>query len=130
MLKGTKIYSVFGNKCPRCQEGDFFLTNNPYNLKKFDKMHVACSVCAEKFDKEPGFYQGAMYVNYGLSVAAGVGWFIIIYLLFGFDPLIYVISFSIVLLLLLPLMFRIGRLLWINFFVKYNKNWEKEKHEE
>jgi uncharacterized protein (DUF983 family) len=130
MLKGTKIYSVFGNKCPRCQEGDFFITNNPYNLKKFDKMHESCSVCAEKFDKEPGFYQGAMYVNYALSVAAGVGWFIIIYLLFGFDPLIFVISFSIVLLLLLPLMFRIGRLLWINFFVKYNKNWAKEKREE
>ncbi|MBK6834911.1 MAG: DUF983 domain-containing protein [Bacteroidetes bacterium] len=125
MLKGTKVYSVFGNKCPKCQEGDFFITQNPYNLKKFDKMHEACSVCGEKFEKEPGFYQGAMYVNYALSVAAGVGWFIIIYLLYGFDPLIYVISFSIVLLLLLPLMFRIGRLLWINFFVKYDKNWKQ-----
>jgi|JI10StandDraft_1071094.scaffolds.fasta_scaffold00736_12 uncharacterized protein (DUF983 family) len=125
MLKGTKVYSVFGNKCPKCQEGDFFITQNPYNLKKFDKMHEACSVCEENFEKEPGFYQGAMYVNYALSVAAGVGWFIIIYLLYGFDPFIFVISFSIVLVMLLPLMFRIGRLLWINFFVKYNKDWKQ-----
>lgn len=24
MLKGTKLYSILFNKCPRCQEGDFF----------------------------------------------------------------------------------------------------------
>lgn len=112
------------NKCPRCQEGDFFIYKNPYNLKKFDKMNDSCSVCHESFEKEPGFYQGAMYVNYALSIAAGVGWFILVYIFYGFDPAIFVISFSVVLVLLLPLMFRIGRLLWINFFVKYSKDWK------
>ncbi len=122
MLKGTKLYSILGNKCPRCQEGDFFITKNPYNLKKFDKMHERCPVCNEKFDKEPGFFYGAMYVNYALTVALGVGWFILIYILYGFDPMIYVISFSILLLLAVPWLFRTGRLVWINFFVKYKKN--------
>lgn len=124
MLKGTKLYSIMANKCPRCQEGDFFIYKNPYNLKKFDKMNDSCSVCHESFEKEPGFYQGAMYVNYALSIAAGVGWFILVYIFYGFDPAIFVISFSVVLVLLLPLMFRIGRLLWINFFVKYSKDWK------
>jgi uncharacterized protein (DUF983 family) len=121
MIKGTKLYSILGNKCPRCHEGDFFITKNPYNLKKFDKMRERCSVCSEKFDKEPGFFYGAMYVNYALTVALGVGWFILIYLLYGFDPMIYVVSFSIVLIVTLPWMFRTGRLVWINFFVKYKK---------
>lgn len=124
MLKGTKVYSIVANKCPKCQEGDFFIYKNPYNLKQFDKMHEKCTICNESFDKEPGFYQGAMYVNYALTVAAGVGWFIIIYLLIGFDPMIYMVSFIILLLLLLPVMFRFGRLLWINFFVKYSKDWK------
>ena len=122
MLKGTKLYSIVANKCPRCQEGDFFIYKNPYHLKKFDKMHDSCPVCHEDFEKEPGFYQGAMYVNYALSVATGVGWFILVYLFYGFDPVFFMISFSAVLILLLPLMFRIGRLLWINFFVKYSKD--------
>lgn len=125
MLKGTKLYSILGNKCPRCHEGDFFITKNPYNLKKFDKMHERCNVCNEKFDKEPGFFYGAMYVNYALTVALGVGWFILIYLMYGFDPMIYVVSFSIVLLITIPWMFRTGRLVWINFFVKYKKDFVK-----
>lgn len=127
MLKGTKLYSIVANKCPRCQEGDFFIYKNPYNLKKFDKMNISCPVCHESFEKEPGFYQGAMYVNYALSIAAGVSWFILVYIFYGFDPAIFVISFSVVLVLLLPLMFRIGRLLWINFFVKYSKDWKSQE---
>jgi hypothetical protein len=127
MLKGTKVYSIIANKCPRCQEGDFFMYKNPYNLKKFDKMNDSCPVCDESFDIEPGFYQGAMYVNYALSIAAGVGWFILVYLFYGFDPVIFVVSFSIVLILLLPFMFRIGRLLWINFFVNYSKDWRSKE---
>lgn len=127
MLKGTKLYSIVANKCPKCQEGDFFIYKNPYNLKKFDKMNDSCPVCNESFEKEPGFYQGAMYVNYALSIAAGVAWFILVYIFYGFDPAIFVISFTIVLVLLLPLMFRIGRLLWINFFVKYTKDWKTQK---
>jgi hypothetical protein len=127
MLKGTKLYGIVANKCPRCQEGDFFIYKNPYNLKKFDKMNDSCPVCHESFEKEPGFYQGAMYVNYALSIAAGVGWFILVYIFYGFDPAIFVISFTVVLVLLLPLMFRIGRLLWINFFVKYSKDWKSQE---
>jgi uncharacterized protein (DUF983 family) len=122
MLKGTKLYSIAANKCPSCQEGDFFIYKNPYNLKKFDKMNDSCQVCHADFEKEPGFYQGAMYVNYALSIATGIGWFLLVYLMYGFDPFIFMISFSVLLILLLPLMFRIGRLLWINLFVKYSKD--------
>jgi hypothetical protein len=122
MLKGTKVYSILANKCPKCQNGDFFISHNPYSLKQFDKMHSSCPVCKQDFEKEPGFYYGAMYVNYALTVATGVGWFIIIYLLYGFDPVIYTISFTILLILLLPWLYRTGRLSWINFFVKYEEN--------
>lgn len=125
MLKGTKLYSILGNKCPKCQEGRFFYSNNPYNLKAFDKMPNKCPVCNEKFEREIGFYYGAMYVNYALTVAAGVGWFVLIYLVYGFDPIIYSVSFTILLILLIPWMFRTGRLVWINLFVKYKKGLNK-----
>ena len=32
------IYSILHNKCPNCLEGDYFITNNAFNLKDFEKM--------------------------------------------------------------------------------------------
>ena len=68
-MKGTKLYSIFKGKCPRCHEGDFFVEKHPYKLSKMAHIHKACSVCGENFEREPGFYFGAAYVSYGLTVA-------------------------------------------------------------
>lgn len=124
MFKGTKLYSIFNNKCPKCHKGNFFTHNNPYKLKEFDKMHQTCPVCKESFEKEPGFYYGAMYVNYGITVAIGVAWFLINYFLFDFNALFFSVSFAVILIVLLPWVFRTGRLTWINLFVKYNPKGE------
>lgn len=120
MFKNTKLFSILNNKCPKCHKGNFFIENNPYKLSQFDKMNDKCPVCKESFEKEPGFYYGAMYVNYGITVAIGVAWFLINYLLFTFDALFFAVSFAVILVLLLPWVYRTGRLLWINLFVKYN----------
>ena len=31
--KGAKLYSIFNNKCPKCQEGDFFVNKTPFKFK-------------------------------------------------------------------------------------------------
>ena len=121
MLKDV-FYSALWNKCPKCHQSNVFITNNPYNLKRFDKMNVTCDFCGVKFEKEPGFYQGAMYVSYALMV----GWFVITWV---FDTFItqgeikYYLAFLIATtILFMPLTFRISRLLWINFFIHYDKS--------
>ena len=55
--KETKpvFFKLFTCKCPRCRQGDMFLTKNPYG-KGFMKMHDRCPVCGDYFDKEVGFY--------------------------------------------------------------------------
>jgi hypothetical protein len=35
-------------------------------------MHRACPVCSLDFRQEPGYYVGAMYVNYGATAAVGM----------------------------------------------------------
>ena len=120
MLKDSKLYSIFFNKCPKCHKGDFFISKNPYNLREFDKMYSECPACKESFEREPGFFYGAMYINYGITVAVGVAWFLINYFLFDFNPLFYASSFAVILIILLPWVFRTGRLVWINLFVKFN----------
>lgn len=119
--KKTILYSVLNAKCPRCHEGDFFETRNPYNLKKFDKMHHRCPVCNEDFERETGFYYGAMYVSYGITVAFGVAVFVAMCVVLNFDEITYLITFASLQLLLMPVFYRLARLVWINIFVRYRE---------
>lgn len=122
MWKGTKLYSILFNKCPHCHEGDFFVSKNPFDFKEFTKIHPHCSNCGETFMKEVGFYYGSMYVSYGLTIALGVGMYLLMCLLLGLSDLTFLISFVVAGLVLWTWIFRKARLVWINLFVKYEKN--------
>jgi uncharacterized protein (DUF983 family) len=117
----SSLYSIIYNKCPRCHEGNFFETNNPYQLKMFDKMNKRCPVCNEDFERETGYYYGAMFASYGLTVVFGILLFLLICVLFNIDAITYLIIFAVLQLLLMPLFYRTSRLLWINIFVRYRK---------
>ena len=122
MLKDTRLYSILYNKCPKCHKGDFFVYNNPFNLKHFTKMHDQCPHCHELFNKEVGFYYGAMYVSYGLNIALGVGLFLLLVLILKFELLTYLFTFFGVVLVLFPWIMRISRLIYINMFVKFDSS--------
>lgn len=120
-FKDNKLYSILNAKCPHCHEGEFFETHHPYNLKKFDKMNKKCSRCGEDFERETGFYYGAMYASYGLTVAFGIAVFVVMCVFLDFDSITFLIVFSILQILLMPVIYRISRLMWINLFVSYKK---------
>lgn len=117
----SKLYSVLNNKCPHCHKGNFFESNNPYDLKIFGKMHDRCSVCNEDFRKEPGYYFGASYVSYALTVGFGIALYLLLAVIFKMETVPFLITFTISLFVLLPLFYRSARLIWINFFVRYKK---------
>lgn len=120
--KGTKLYSIFKNKCPRCQEGEFFETTNPYDLRRMGKMYEKCSVCEQKFEPETGFYFGAMYVSYALGVAIFVSiWVACLVLNPDMHPAGIFGLVVLGLLVLFPISFRLSRRIWINLFVKYEE---------
>ena len=115
----SALFSIVNNKCPRCHQGDFFESNNPYQLSKFDKMHKRCPVCNEDFERETGYYYGAMFVSYALTVIFGIIVFLLMCVLFNFDAVTFIITFAILQILLMPIFYRTSRLLWINLFVRY-----------
>ena len=115
----TKLYSILNNKCPRCHQGNFFETNHFYDLKNFGKMNKKCLVCNENFIREPGYYFGAAYVSYALTVAFGIVLYIALYTLFAIDTIPYLTIFSALLIILMPVFFRLARIIWINLFVAY-----------
>lgn len=120
--KGNKLYSIFKMKCPQCHEGEFF-ESHPYNLKKAGNLHETCSVCGVKYSKEPGFYYGAMYVNYGLGVALFVALWVSFNLFFpsvGVGWQIGLIIFFTV--ILTPYMYALSKIIWANLFMKYDED--------
>ena len=128
------IVSLIKNKCPRCREGDLFLSNEPYSLKggKNVKMYDKCPSCGQPTEIEVGFYYGTSYVSYGLTVAfSGLSfalWFVTIGFGLEDNRLFWWLGLNaLVLLLLQPLFMRISRSMWISWFVKYDPNWKESQ---
>ncbi len=119
--KESPVYSVLNNKCPRCHKGDFFKTSNTYDLRNFGTMNDRCPVCNEDFRREPGYYFGATYVSYAMTVGFGLGLFLLLCVAFSVEVITYLIVLSSLLLLLLPVFYRFSRLIWIHFFVRYKE---------
>lgn len=126
LLKGSKLYSIFTGTCPVCHKGEMYIESNPYKLRKILKMHDHCSHCGLRFKIEPSFFYGAMYVSYAVGVAIGMAAFVVAYLLFGLDK--HYLFFAIILALVVtfPLIIRISRNIWINFFVDYDESAAKD----
>jgi len=115
------LRDIFFQKCPRCHEGNLFNNPNPYNPKQILDMPKECSKCKQAFFLEPGFYFGAMYVSYALSVAVGLIAFIISSVVFNLSLNYASIATSVILLLVLPYEIRLSRAIWLAIFYKEKK---------
>jgi uncharacterized protein (DUF983 family) len=122
------LSAMVGKRCPRCRQGNMFIYP-AYNLKKFDRMYEHCPVCGFRYEIELGFFWGAMYMSYGLSVGivalVGVG----LYFLANDPPIwVYLVAVTVITLLLTPLMFRYARVLMLYLFgsVSYDPKFDPE----
>lgn len=131
--KGSKLNSIFKMKCPRCQEGDFFISH-PYDMKNIGNTHAHCSKCNLKYDKEVGFYYGAMYVSYALGVALFVTCWVSFNLFFpGANTFLQIGIIAGLSILLSPYLYALSKIIWANFFFSYDEHaieeFEKQKME-
>jgi uncharacterized protein (DUF983 family) len=121
MAKESGFYqSLFGFKCPRCRKGSLF--TGPLRIKNALEMPTHCAHCGLKFEPEPGFYYGAMFVSYIF-----IGFFSLAFIgicLLGFKLSVGV-SFGL-LILVLSIGFlwnlRFARSLYIHLLTKYEPN--------
>lgn len=121
-------YSVVKDKCPRCNEGDLFVNKNWYKLSKIAAVHDHCHVCGQDFKVEDGFYLGATYVSYAITVGFTVPLLAVSYYVFDLDFMALLPIMIGLLLVLTPPIVRISRSIWINFFVHYDPDWKKHAH--
>ena len=124
LKKGSKLYSILTGTCPKCQNESMYEDQSLLHLSKIIKMKEKCSHCGLKYQIEPSFFYGAMYVSYGLNVGIGILAFIIC---FQFSRSMLV-NFAVILgaiIISFPLVMRLSRSIYINMFVSYDKSFKK-----
>ena len=125
LKKGSKLNSILTGSCPRCQNESMYLDKNPLHLSKMLKMNENCSHCGLKYQLEPSFFYGAMYVSYGLNVALSVVVFLLSYLFIHWDLKTTLIAILIANIILFPFVIRWSRNIYINFFVSFDEKYKK-----
>jgi uncharacterized protein (DUF983 family) len=120
LFHGTKFYSVFNGKCPVCHQGNMYQKRNGYQLSTTLKMHERCSHCNTKFKIEPSFFYGAMYVSYAVGIAFATAVFLISFFIFKLGRFGTFLSIIGALIVLLPIILRLSRNIWINIFFKFD----------
>jgi len=92
-------------RCPRCGRGDLFRSRFA--------MHERCAVCDLRFEREQGYFVGAIYVNYALTVLACVAAVLLVDYAFG-ASIRAELAVTLPLAVLVPLvLFRYARSLWL-----------------
>jgi uncharacterized protein (DUF983 family) len=128
LKKGSKVNSILTGSCPKCQNENMYVDSNPYHLGNVLKMHENCSHCGLKYQIEPSFFYGAMYVSYALGVALFVTIWVSCNLWFpsfGAWTQIGLVTFFTV--VLSPYLFALSKIIYANFFIHYKADAQSRK---
>jgi uncharacterized protein (DUF983 family) len=103
----TTLGRAWRLRCPRCGQQKLF--------KNLISMHPSCASCGLKYEREPGYFLGSIYVNYGLTtLLVIVGYFGLVFSgVLTFETALWVATaFTVV----FPIFFfRYARSLWLGF---------------
>ncbi len=116
LMKGLRL------KCPRCGEG--------YMFSGMFKMRSECGSCHFRFEREAGYFVGAMYISYGATVfIAFAGYFALGY----FTSISFLANFIlwVAFCALFPIFFfRYSRSLWLSFDYIFNPSEPSDSQQE
>lgn len=103
-----KCRGLIQQRCPHCCRGKIY--------ERGMTMHQRCPVCNLLFEREPGYFFGAMYISYGMAsvllmIALGIGHLIFPDIDLGWMVLICAVLF----IPFVPMVTRYARVIWMYF---------------
>ncbi len=106
-----RALAVLTMRCPRCCKGGVY--------RGFLRMRKACPVCGLVFEREPGYFTGAMYASYTLGIFGTMP--VWLALLLTGQPYALILGATIgMILVLMPVFFHYSRVLWLHFDYVFN----------
>ncbi|MCI0380351.1 MAG: hypothetical protein L0215_22430 [Gemmataceae bacterium] len=103
-----RLRGIWRKRCPRCLDGPIY--------EHGSKMNARCPVCDLMFERELGYFLGAMYVSYALAAMFLGTFMLVVYSLFPELDLGYTVLIAGALFLpFVPAVTRYARVIWIYF---------------
>jgi uncharacterized protein (DUF983 family) len=113
--KENLLLSIVQEKCPHCGKAHVFRKGT--KLFSMPVMNEECSECHYKFNREPGYFLGAMYVSYAIAVFFGILTYLLCHFLFPDIPTGYIpLAIILVILAISKKNFRLSRVIYIHLF--------------
>ena len=99
------LADIARNRCPRCRQFSIW--------RGMFAMHPVCGVCGFRFERQAGYFIGAIYVSYtATTVLAFPIWFVMVFALdLSWWTAIATVAAMVV--VLYPLIFRYSRVIWL-----------------
>ncbi len=101
-----RFIAILRLRCPICLEGRVF--------RSLWRMHQECPQCRISFEREPGFFSGALYFSYGIGILLAAPLSIYLFLR-GVDEIVIYCTVIAQLAIISPLLFRYSRVAWMHF---------------
>lgn len=107
----SALKGILRHVCPRCRQGRIY---RPFTPRGWLSLNDACPVCNLKFDRnEQGYFIGAMYVSYGLSIPPVLALVLIFWRLAHWSLGTALAGATIAYLPFVPVVVRLSRVIWI-----------------
>lgn len=100
----ARIWAAIRQRCPRCHRGPVF--------QGFAKTRRECPVCGLVYEREVGYFTGAMYAAYFFSFGTTLYWLPMLFL--GVNPWLVVLLPTIHLIVQIPITYRYARVIWLH----------------
>ena len=113
-----RLAAILALRCPRCLEGRVW--------RGFISMNEACPVCGLVFEREQGYFTGAMVVSYALAVPILGAMVIALMGLAHLDAVAALVIGDTAYLVLVPFIFRYSRVVWLHFDWKIDPDKTKD----
>jgi uncharacterized protein (DUF983 family) len=101
-----RLRAALALRCPRCLRGRVW--------RSFMTMNERCPECGLVFEREPGYFTGAMVVSYMMAVPT-FGLIVIALLWRGIDTVVALVGGGAFYLFLAPFILRYSRVIWLHF---------------
>ncbi len=118
MQKRENLFvSILKERCPNCGKSTVYYSTK--SIFHMPVMKINCDECNYKFDREPGYFLGAMYISYAIAVFLGISTFTLLYFLFpnlSFNWIITILAF--VMIIAAKKNYKLSRIIYIHIFPK------------
>src|SRR5579872_3482015 len=105
----SAMRGILGALCPRCRTGKIFRRS----VWLFPGMHERCPACGLKYEREDGYFLGAMYISYALGIGAITALAALVWAVLKWTLIQSVVAGIVLFLPLAPVLTWMARVLWI-----------------